>query len=192
MLPSPAWLPVNFFTSAQRIDPRAWELSDRAPTWLRGASTGGKRCHGLNIDITLRKCLRLTTVDWRWIYIMSVLRGGDWSSGRLKGLSSSIQQTFTEPVLPDRYWAWLLCFPKRMTQALSSKIWGDKAQWPIFIMWFKMSISSFGQDARPPPTPIQSPFSLRHMVVHIPNFPFSNLAQECTHIMLTQVCKTEL
>lgn len=62
---------------------------------FEGHLTGGKRCHGLNIDITLWKCLRLTTVDWRWIYIMSVLRGGDWSSGRLKGLSSSIQQTFT-------------------------------------------------------------------------------------------------
>lgn len=124
---------------------------------FEGHLTGSKRCHGLSIDITLQKGIHLTTVDWRWVYIVSILREGDWSSGRLKGSSGSIQQTFTEPILPDRCWTWLLYFPKRMTQVLSSKIWGNKVQWPIFIMSHNlMSICSLGDDAHPPPAPVNS------------------------------------
>lgn len=101
--------------------------NSQAELWLdfEGHLTGNNRHHGLSIDITLWKCIDLTTVNWRWIYIVSILRE-DRSSGRLKGLSSSIPQTFTEPLLPDRCKVWLLCFPERMTEALSSKIWGNK------------------------------------------------------------------
>ena len=42
---------------------------------FEGHLTGSNRYHGLSLDITLRKCIHLTTVDWRWVYIVSILRG---------------------------------------------------------------------------------------------------------------------